>query len=142
FAGTTSGSMAVSATVIASCEVTANPLAFGNYDPVSASPLDAATTLSVMCTNGTTYDVAMGVGSGTGATTNTRKMSASSNLLSYSIYRDSNRSNLWGSTAGSNVVSGTGTGAAQSINVYGRIPANQTAPAGAYTDTVTVTVNY
>jgi len=39
-------------------------------------------------------------------------------------------------------VSGTGTGAAQVLTVYGRIPANQTALIGNYTDTVTVTVTF
>ena len=84
----------------------------------------------------------MNAGTGSGATVTTRKMTNSSNTLSYSIYRDSNRTNVWGVTSGSNVLTGTGTGAAQSINVYGRIPVNQTAPAAAYTDTVTVTVTY
>ncbi|MFY0084261.1 spore coat protein U domain-containing protein, partial [Acinetobacter baumannii] len=39
--------------------------------------------------------------------------------------------------------SGTGTGAVQTVNVYGRIPAGSTLPsAGSYVDTVTVTVTY
>ncbi len=142
-AGTATGNLAVSATVIASCSVvTTNPLAFGNYDPISATPNDAATTISVTCTNGSGYDVLMNAGGGSGATIAARKMTSSGNLLTYAIYRDTNRTNLWGVTLGSNVVSGVGTGAAQSIDVYGRIPANQTAPVGSYTDTVVVTVSY
>jgi spore coat protein U-like protein len=141
-AGTATDNLAVSATVIASCNVGANPLAFGNYNPVSATALDAATTISVTCTNGTAYEVSMSAGAGAGASVATRKMSASGNLLNYSIYRDSNRSNVWGVTTGSNVVTGTGSGAAQPIDVYGRIPAQQAAPAGSYTDTVVVTVTY
>lgn len=141
-AGTDTDNMTVTATVIASCDVTANPLAFGNYDPVSSTPLDAATTVSVFCTNGTSYEVTMGAGLGSGATVTARKLTWSGNLLTYSIYRDAGRSNVWGVTTGSNVVTGTGTGVSQSLNVYGRIPVNQTAPAGAYSDTVVVSVNY
>lgn len=141
-AGTDSDSMTVTATVIASCDITTNPMAFGNYNPVSGTPLDGATTLSVHCTNGTPYEIAMNAGSGAGATIPSRRMTYGSDTLNYSIYRDSNRSNLWGQTTGSNVLTGTGTGAAQSLNVYGRIPVNQTAPAGSYTDTVTVTLTY
>lgn len=141
-AGTATDNLAVSATVIASCNVSTSPLAFGNYNPVTATPLDAATSISVTCTNGTTYDVLMNEGGGSGASVGTRKMTSSGNLLNYSIYRDSNRSNVWGATIGSNVVSGTGTGAAQPIDVYGRVPAQQAAPAGSYTDTVVVTVSY
>src|SRR5262249_42414942 len=138
-----SSNLSVSATVIASCSVMANALAFGNYDPVSATPLDASTTVSVICTNGTAWEVSMNAGGGTGATVAARKMTdAGSNLLTYSLYRDSGRANVWGVTSGANTVTGAGTGAAQSLNVYGRIPANQASPTGAYTDTVVVTVTY
>jgi len=141
-AGSDSANMSVTATVIASCDVSANTLAFGNYDPVSSTPLDASTTISVTCTNGSGYEVAMDAGQGSGATVGARKMASGANLLTYSIYRDSNRNNVWGATSGGNTVTGTGTGAAQCINVYGRIPVNQTAPIGNYTDTVVVTVSY
>lgn len=141
-AGTASDNLSVSATVIASCNVAANPLAFGNYNPVTATPLDAATTISVTCTSGTGYEVSMNAGGGSGASVAARKMTSSGNLLTYSLFRDSNRSNVWGVTTGSNVVTGTGSGASQSIDVYGRIPAQQASPAGSYTDTVSVTVTY
>jgi spore coat protein U-like protein len=141
-AGTDSDTMTVTATVIASCDITTNPMAFGNYNPVSGTPLDAATTLGVHCTNGTAYEIAMNAGAGAGATIPSRRMTNGSDTLTYSIYRDSNRSNVWGQTSGSNVLTGTGTGASQTLNVYGRVPINQTSPAAAYTDTITVTLTY
>lgn len=141
-AGTDSDTMAVTATVVASCDVDAQDLAFGSYDPVSPTPLDAATTISVMCTTGTSYDVAVNAGTGSGATVATRKMSASSNTLNYSLYSNAGRTTVWGATSGSNTVTGTGNGAAQTLNIYGRIPVHQTSPAGSYSDTITVTVTY
>lgn len=138
-AATANSSMAVSATVQAACSISANPLAFGTY---SASQVDASTTLSVSCTNTTTYNVGLDAGGGTGATVANRKMINGSQTLGYGIYSDSSRSTVWGATVGTNTVAGTGTGSAQTLNVYGRIPAGQLPPPGAYTDTVTATITY
>lgn len=45
-------------------------------------------------------------------------------------------------SAGSLVNDLTGTGAAQAITVFGRIPAGQAPMAGIYSDRITVTVNF
>lgn len=143
FALSDTDTMTVTATVIASCDVSPSTLAFGNYNPTSASPLDASGTISVLCTSGTPYEIALNAGTGIGATIAARRMTLSGNTLTYSLYSDSGRLSVWGQTSGSNTVPGTGTGATQPISVYGRIPINQTAPAGVnYTDTVTITVTY
>ncbi|MFX5809037.1 spore coat protein U domain-containing protein, partial [Acinetobacter baumannii] len=55
---------------------------------------------------------------------------------------DSARSNNWGSTIGTDTVTGTGSGLTQTLTVYGQIAAAQTPLAGAYSDTVTVTLTY
>jgi len=59
--------------------------------------------------------------------------------LEYSLYTDSNRTNPW---SGTTAVSGTGTGAAQSIPLYGRVPAAVGAVLGTYSDSVQITVSY
>lgn len=141
FAGSDSDSFTVSATVLDSCSVNANDLAFGNYDPVASTPLDASTTIVVTCTNGTDYDVALDAGIGAGATVGARRMSAGADVLEYSLFTDASRSDLWGE-AGGDLVSATGSGLAQTHHVYGRVPVNQDAPAGDYEDTITVTVTY
>ncbi len=138
-AATSSSSMAVSATVQATCSISANALAFGTY---SSAQLDAASTLSVSCTNTTGYNVGLDAGSGSGASVASRKMSNGAQLLSYSVYSDSSRATVWGATVGTNTVTGTGTGSAQTINVYGRIPAGQLPTPGSYTDTITATITY
>jgi spore coat protein U-like protein len=98
--------------------------------------------MSVTCTNGAAYQVALGLGNGTGATTTTRYMTNGANKLGYTLYRDSNRTLLWGQSVGTDTLSGTGTGAAATVNVYGRVAIAQTAIAGAYQDTVVVTVSW
>jgi spore coat protein U-like protein len=119
--------------------VTATSLAFGNY---TLAQLDGSSTITATCTNGTTYTIGLDAGSFAGATTSTRRMTGPSAAgLSYSLFSDSGRTTNWGNVAGS-WVSGTGTGAAQVLTVFGRIPANQTALIGNYTDTVTVTVTF
>lgn len=139
FAGTATGTFTVSATVAASCTVTANNLAFGSY---TLAQIDATSTVTVTCTNGTTYSIGLGPGSFTGATVSTRRMSGpSATGLSYFLYSDTGRTAVWGNTAGS-MVTGTGSGAAQTLTVYGRIPADQAAQIGTYSDTITVTVGF
>ena len=138
-AATTNSSMPVSANVPATCSITASPLAFGTYSSVQT---DTTTTLSVSCTNTTTYSVGLDAGGGSGATVAARKMSNGTQTLTYSVYSDTSRALVWGTTIGTNTVAGTGTGGAQNINVYGRIPAGQLPTPGSYADTITATITY
>lgn len=139
---TVTATIAVSAAVLSSCGVTALPLAFGNYSPTQATNTTAQTTVAVTCTNGTPYTVGLNAGGGTGATVATRKLTSGSNTLNYTLYSDSGYSTVWGNTIGTNTVAGTGSGLIQTINVYGSISALQAVPAGAYTDSITVSLTY
>lgn len=137
---TDSTTFAVTATVLSTCGVAASPLAFGNY---AMTQTDATTSLAVTCTNGTTYTVSLGVGAGSGASVASRKLTGpSSQTLNYSLYQDFARTTVWGHTIGTDTVGGTGSGVAQTWSIYGRIPGAQGAGAGAYTDTITVTLTY
>ncbi|MGH0282297.1 spore coat protein U domain-containing protein [Sinorhizobium meliloti] len=49
---------------------------------------------------------------------------------------------MWGVTAGTDVVSGTGNGNVQNLTAYGRAPAQTTPAAGVYSDIVAITVTY
>lgn len=139
-AATATTTMSISANVLDLCTVSAAPLAFGDYRGVQ---LDGTSTLSVICTNGTKYDVGLNAGATAGATVDARKMAGpASSTLAYQLYTAAGRTVVWGDTVGTNTVAGTGSGAAQALTVYGRIPAAQFSRAGAYTDTVTVTVTY
>jgi spore coat protein U-like protein len=141
-ASTTTSSFVVTATVLSACIVTASPLAFANYDPTASAATTGTTTLVVTCTNGAPYNIGLNPGGGTGATVASRKMTYGGNLLSYGLYQDSGYSTVWGQTVGTDTVTGTGTGLPVTQTVYGQIPAQQTVPHGAYTDTITVTVTY
>jgi spore coat protein U-like protein len=137
-AATQTTTFSVTATVQATCTISATTMAFGTYTGVVAT---ATSTVSVTCTNTTPYNVGLDPGLSTGATVTTRKMQNGANLLAYGLYSDSGHSTNWGNTAGS-WVAGTGNGSLQAITVYGQVAAAQFVNPGAYSDTITATVNY
>jgi spore coat protein U-like protein len=139
-AATATTTFAVSATVQATCLVSASPMSFGNY---SGAVVNTTSTVSVTCTNTTGYNVGLSAGLATNATVTTRQMTGpSSAVLGYSLFSDSSRSVNWGSTVGVDTVVGTGNGSAQSLTVYGQTAAGQYVTPGSYTDTITATVTY
>ncbi|MDF8332742.1 Csu type fimbrial protein [Novosphingobium cyanobacteriorum] len=142
-AATATDTMAVSATVQSACIVAASALSFGSYNPTAGTNADATTTLSVTCTSGTSYTVGLSAGNGSGATVTSRKLTNGGNTLNYALYQDSARTTNWGNTPGTDTPASAVAGSsATTLTVYGRIASGQNVPAGSYTDSVTVTVNY
>jgi len=132
-------SFSLTVTIQASCAISANALSFGQY---SGALLKVNTTLSVTCTDTTPYNVGLSAGTASGASVTNRMMTGpSGKLLHYSLFSNSSYSTNWGNSSGS-WVAGTGTGLAQTLTVYGEIPASQNTLSGTYTDTITATVNY
>lgn len=144
-ADTKQSNMAVSASVAANCTISAGALAFGSVDTLSATAVTGTATVAIACTNGTTWSTTADVGTGPGATFASRRLrTAGGDVLNYSLFTDAGRTIVWGDgTSSSSAIPGTGTGTNQNVTIYGRIPAGQTgAPAGNYTDTVSVTITY
>jgi len=144
-AATATGIMSVTATVASTCIVGTSTLAFGSTSSTAilADNIDAVGAVSVNCTNGSVYTVALGIGIGAGATFPIRNMTSGEDVLNYTVYTEAAHTNLWGDgTSGSQTVEGTGTGLVQSISAYGRIFSGQNAPAASYTDTISVSVSY
>jgi spore coat protein U-like protein len=140
-ATTATSTLAVSATVISSCTVLPGTLVFGNYNPTSGSPLDVDGSFTVTCTTGTAPVV--GLGLGLNPTGSTRRMINGLQYLTYEIYKETGRSNVWGDSGGATVtLSAAASILPQTINVYGRVPANQSATVGAYVDTVAITLTF
>jgi spore coat protein U-like protein len=138
-AATVSTTVGMSSTVVATCTVTAAPLAFGTYSSVQ---IDQTTTITVNCSNGAAYTIGLGAGTAPGATVTTRRMVNGGSTMNYSLFRDAARTLNWGTTIGTNTVAGTGSGADQAVIIYGRIPGAQSVPSGSYADTVAITVTY
>jgi spore coat protein U-like protein len=136
--------LSVDATVTANCTISTSPLSFGNVNTISGSNVDGTGGISVVCTSGTAWAAEAGVGTGSGASFASRRMVNGANVLSYNLYTDSGRSTVWGDgSGGTATIASIGSGVAQGITIYGRVNSGQTdVPAGAYTDTISVTVTY
>ena len=142
FAATSTATFTVQVTIVATCTInSASTLNFGSQGVFTAN-VDQTSTIQVQCTNTTPYNIGLDAGTGTGATVAVRKMTSGGTTVNYTLYSDSGRTTVWGTTIGTNTVAATGSGAAQSYTVYGRIPAQTTPAPGTYADTVTVTVTY
>lgn len=137
------GDVQIGATILASCTTTGTSLNFGaGIDPLrTTGAVDATAALSVICTNTTPYSVGLsaGVNAG-GSNTSARTMKNGNNALPYQLYLDPARSKVWGE--GGNAYSGVGTGSAQNLTIYGRLPTLAGVVPGSYSDTVTVTISY
>lgn len=144
-------SLAPAAQALGTCSVTTLPVAFGNYDPTSASNNDSGQgTVSVTCalisglSATMSYDIALSAGTGT---LSQRQMGAGGARLNYNLYSNSGRSTIWGDgTSGTVKVSDSYllglTNVTRPYTVYGSIPKQQSATSGSYTDSITVTVTY
>jgi len=141
-AATATTSFQVQLTIQAQCLInSASTLNFGTQGVLSAN-VDQTSAIQVQCTSTTPYNIGLDAGTGAGATVTTRKLTGGGATINYSLYSDSARTSVWGNTIGTNTVASTGTGAAQSFTVYGRIPSQTTPAPATYTDTITVTVTY
>ena len=144
WAATATTSFTVSGTVVPTCSVSAEALSFGGAipNPINSN-VDAQSNITATCSSGAAYTVALSAGNGAGATFAQRRLTSGPNTLNYSLYTDASRSIVWGDgTGGSSVFNGSGSGAAQAIPVYGRIPSPQSVPTGAYSDTIVVTLTF
>lgn len=121
------------------CTVTALPVVFGAYNPISSANVDASGSVSIACIPASAYTVSLTAGAGSYSA---RRMASGSYSINYNLYRDAARTTVWGDGSGSTaVVSDSATSA--TYPVYGRIPGSQSsAGVGAYSDTITVTVSF
>jgi len=140
---TITDNLTVTVEIQAECTiVTTSTLDFGTQGVLDAD-VDNTGSITVQCTSDVDYDVGLGAGNGSSATTSDRRMTGpASASIDYSLYSNSGRTTNWGNTISTDTVSGTGDGSSQVLTVYGRIPAQSTPAAGTYTDTVQVSVTY
>ena len=142
-AATRTTTFEVTAQIVSDCSIVNAPnLDFGIIG-VQNIAYSSTATLSVVCTPGTSYSVSLDAGSVAGSTVTTRYLAGPDGNISYSLYRDSGYTQVWGNTVGTNTAGGTGTGSNQNYTIYGRITAMQTTKApGSYSSTVTATITY
>ena len=129
----------VNANFVKSCNIAPANLNFGNIAPSSTNAADASSSSSVACTNTTPYSVTFSGGNPAPSGQRAMVHSGGSETLRYQAYSDPGRTIV---VSGSTGYTGSGTGASQSFNIYGRVFSNQFTQPGNYTDTLTMTVTY
>ncbi|MGR9116059.1 MAG: Csu type fimbrial protein [Gammaproteobacteria bacterium] len=132
------------------CSVSASGIAFGVYDPSNPAPTAATGTIQTTCTVLlVAVDAQTNISLNTGAsgTFSPRSMSNGSSLLNYNLYQDAAHTIVWGDGSGgtaivtdNNLIQVLGTTVEHTV--YGLIPDAQFVGAGAYSDTITVTVEF
>lgn len=116
------------------CNASFTSLAFGTY---TGGLLTGVNQAMISCNNGTQYTIGLDAGTGSGATTTTRKMTSSSGTtLSYQLFQDAARTVNWGNTTAVDTLAGTGNGANQVIHIYSQVLSGQLVQPGTYTDTI------
>ena len=145
-AATQTTNLNVSATMPIGCSVTTTGVNFGNvtYAPDGGS---ATGDVTVNCTNGLPYNIALDGGMALMGGTRTL-IPAAFSVIYYWLYQDAGASIEWGDSDFNNSYSNgssmgdTGSGANQSHPVYATFIGDDQIPPGNYTDTVIVTVHY
>lgn len=124
---------------------TVSGVAFGSYDALSASPLDQTGSIIFQCTGLGAGTVTLDLSAGISGSFSARGMRKGADSLQYNLYRDASMTQVWGDGTGGTFHFGPfapADGVAETVTIYGRMPARQASPVGAYTDTVTATINF
>jgi spore coat protein U-like protein len=142
--GTSTSNFDVSVKIVANCIIAATNLDFGQTQGVLTSAVNVNTNLAVTCSNTTPYNVGLNQGSGTGSSGTTRYMNGTGGntaTIQFNLFQTAGAT-LWGNTQGTDTVGGVGNGAAQTLTVYGQIPAQTTPAPDTYKSTITATVYF
>lgn len=133
----------VNAIVTADCRISVSDLSFGQYDPLarnSSRELDAAAGVSILCTRDARATIV--IDAGRSPLGGTRGLTSGAQVVSYQLYRDADRTQVWGSGADALQFVSAGVQNPQRFVVYARIPPGQEVASGTYSDVVTATVDF
>jgi len=131
----------VSGASAASCTVSSSGVSFGSFSPLTLSSVDSNGSITVSCTDDSSYSITLSTGSGTYSQ---RRMVSGGYDLYYNLYWEVTYQQIWGDgTSGSYTVSHPVNGQSPHT-IYGRIPLSgqRAAHVGSYSDTISVTVSY
>ncbi len=123
------------------CTVTTIPLVFGNYDVSAVAPLVTASKIEVRCAARMTLTLGIEGGNRVAGSSGSRapRHISAGDTLTYHVYQDSSLSQSWGNglTAAGRTLTAA---AAQTVFVYGVLPAGQDVLFGEYRDTLSIVV--
>jgi len=131
------------------CNVSAQGVVFGAYDPSRPTATDGAGNIQVTCTGavGSSANYTIVIGTGASNSFTPRKLGGAADFLTYNLYADFARTTIWGDGSASTIaVSDAYVLATSSVTrnypVYGRIFPLQNVRVGSYADAITVTLSF
>lgn len=138
------------------CSVKVSPASLinlGTVRHIDTGTVSASGTFIVNCTSGTPYTIGLlpsnGDVNGKGVLTSTTNPSGNTGKISYQLWSTAAGKDIWGNTPDpnnisnkGNGVSGTGTGADQSLNVFATSSGPFPVRDDSYADTVKINVNF
>lgn len=130
--------------VVADCVISVANLDFGQNQGLLTNGVNATGNMSVTCSNTTPYNIGLNEGTGIGSTGTTRYLNGSAGnpeTIKFNLYQDNSKT-LWGNAQGVDTKSGTGTGIAQTISIFGEVPAQNTPKPDDYKSTITATIYF
>ncbi|CQD36098.1 sigma-fimbriae subunit [Yersinia mollaretii] len=151
YAVTKTANITVTATLLPTCiagTLVGGATSFGSLNFGSATVLNTplAVTgqtnngaISVQCSNKTSFSVLLSGGQSGNTSSRYLAGGPTGQHVNYNLYTDAAHSHIWDNIVG---VSQVATGQPIILPIYGLIPAQSTPAAGAYTDTVQVTINW
>ncbi|RII76358.1 Csu type fimbrial protein [Pseudomonas monteilii] len=155
-AATVTGSITSTLTLIAACQVNGGTATSGlNFGALNFGTVDALFTsanaqvqrsgggaMSILCSAGAIPVIKVRAGLHDGQSSGgTRALAdGAGNFVPYDLYTDAGASNLL--TIDSTITLPTSTGAAQTVNLYGRAVGKAGLPPGTYTDTISVELSF
>jgi spore coat protein U-like protein len=127
-----------------SCTISVTSVAFGTYNVFTTTADDSTGTITYRC-NATAANISISLSDGSSSTFSPRTLRKGSEVLTYNLYRNAARTNIWGDgTGGTSVYTRPNPPNNSNVNltIYGRIPAQQDVSAGNYSDTVSAVINF
>ncbi len=131
----------------ASCNVTANPIAFGAYNAVTKTQVTTTTSISASCSGLEQVNYTISLSPGQSGVATARYLTSGPNRLAYQVYLDAARTQIFGDgSGGTRTISGSAfvffTTNLGSATLYPVIPAGQNPAPGSYGDTLTVQMTF
>ena len=138
--------LALSAAGLEACTVSASGVSFGAYNVLAPAPTDSTGSVVLECSP-SDKNIRVSLSTGASGTYLARALTQGSDQLLYNLYIDAAMTAVWGDgTGGTSVLSIAnwtgGPNASQIHTIYGRLPAQQDAAAGTYSDSIVVTVDF
>lgn len=123
--------------------LSAASLDFGTYNPLSPVPATTTADISITCLTAGIGGILLGYEVGLDST---GQLLSGTFPLRFELFRNAGLSDLWGVVGSGETISGLfqilNINQTRILTVYGRLPVFQSIPAGVYSESVTVTIEF